>query len=166
MPSNNHEPREPFSLDELKAVLSYDPETGEFTSLLTGKKVGFVVKAKGYVCIGVLGKKCNAHRLAFLLAHGRWPRGEVDHVDGNKLNNRLANLREAQRSTNSQNQIRAHNRNRSGLLGVAWDAARGKWISAIFFEGRKKYLGRYDTPGEAHARYVEAKRLYHPGCTI
>ena len=166
MPIYSHEAREPFTFDQAAAVLTYDPSTGEFTSRITGRKVGFVARAKGYVCIGVLGKKCNAHRLAFLLSHGRWPAGEIDHIDGDKTNNRLANLREVQRCTNSQNQKRAHQRNKSGLLGVSWDEERGKWISAIFFGGKKKYLGRFDSPEEAHARYVEAKRIHHPGCTI
>jgi HNH endonuclease len=157
---------QPFTADQLRSVVDYCPDTGEFTSRLTGKKTGFIARAKGYVCLRVLGKKCNAHRLAWLITHGSWPIGEIDHIDGDKTNNRIGNLRDVSRDLNSQNQIRAHSRNASGLLGVSLDPVRGKWIAAIFFGGKKRFLGRFDTPELAHAKYLEAKRMVHPGCTI
>lgn len=161
-----HLPGRPFSADQLRSIVFYDPETGAFSRKSDGTSIGFIAKAKGYVCLRVLGKKCNAHRLAWLYAHGEWPEGEVDHIDGDKTNNRIVNLRVASRSMNSQNQIRAHNRNTSGLLGVSIDRKRGKWIASIFHNGKKKHLGRFDSPELAHARYLEEKRRIHNGCTI
>ncbi|MDM0086898.1 MULTISPECIES: HNH endonuclease signature motif containing protein [unclassified Variovorax] len=166
MSKQTHIPGQPFTAEQLRAVVSYCPETGVFTSHLTGRPIGFLVKAKGYVCLGVLGKKCNAHHLAWLLAYGEWPKGEIDHRDGVKTNNRLANLRDVSRDVNSQNQLRAHSRSTSGLLGVSADPKRGKWKASIFRESRKHFLGRFDTPELAHACYVQEKRRLHPGCTI
>lgn len=166
MAKQTHLPGQPFSAEQLRAVVAYCPETGVFTSRRSGKQIGFLVGAKGYVCIGVLGKKCNAHRLAWLLVNGAWPAGEIDHIDGDKTNNRIANLRDVCRDTNSQNQLRAHKRNSSGLLGVSVDKKRGKWISSIFMNGKKRFLGRFDAPELAHERYVEEKRRVHAGCTI
>lgn len=118
------------------------------------------------MCIKALGKKCNAHRLAWLHFYGEWPAGEVDHINGIKTDNRIKNLRDAARELNSQNQRRAHHRNQAGLLGVTVDKARGKWLASIFHDGKKRHLGRFNSPEEAHARYIQEKRLVHPGCTI
>lgn len=166
MDQNRHLPRQPFTAAELRAVVAYDPETGKFSRVKDGKPIGFVAQAKGYECLHVLGKKCNAHRLAWLYVHGEWPVGEVDHINGVKTDNRIDNLRDVPRSINSQNQNRAHCRSGTGLLGVAVDKARGKWVASIFHSGRKWSLGRFDSPEAAHQRYVQEKRLVHPGCTI
>ena len=86
---------------------------------------------------------------------------KVDHVDGNGLNNRRANLRQASHSQNICNQRRRAD-NRSGFKGVSPSRRTSrKWMARITVEGQRKRLGYFDTPEEAHAAYVEASRRLH-----
>ena len=80
---------------------------------------------------------------------------EVDHIDGNSLNNRRSNLRLCSRSENMRN-TKLRSDNTSGLKGAFWDAYTGRWIAAIGVNGKFKNLGRFDTAEEAHAVYCEA----------
>jgi hypothetical protein len=86
----------------------------------------------------------------------------VDHRDGDNTNNAWLNLREATNAQNGQNQMQAQKGSTSGYLGVNWDKAKGKWLARIGLNGKSKNLGRFDTPEEAHAAYVAAKRKLHP----
>lgn len=147
-------------------MVRYDATTGKFYRARDGREVGFVVASKGYVCLKLAGKKCNAHRVAWLISTGGWPAGEIDHINGDKTDNRLANLRDVPRLLNAQNQTRAHKRNGTGLLGVHYDQDRDRYIAAIFTGGRKRFLGRHETAEAAHAAYLSAKRRLHEGCTI
>jgi hypothetical protein len=98
---------------------------------------------------------------------GRFPDGQIDHRDGDKDNNRWGNLRDVTRLVNQQNQRRAHRSNRSsGLMGATWSKASKKWQSGIKLNGKFIYLGSFETPEEAHATYISAKRRLHEGCTI
>lgn len=151
---------------QLRALLAYDPSTGELTWRANGRPACFLVRGKGYLCIRVLGKKRNAHRVIWCYLHGDWPAGEIDHVNGVKDDNRADNLRDVPRSVNSQNQKRAHSRSTTGLLGVSADVSRWQFRATIFHDGKKRFLGRFPTAEAAHARYIEEKRRVHPGCTI
>ncbi|MEY4713329.1 MAG: hypothetical protein RIS88_2779 [Pseudomonadota bacterium] len=155
-----------LTASEAAALVIYDQATGKFYLRSDGREVGFVVAAKGYVCLKLAGKKYNAHRVAWLLATGHWPVGEIDHINQVKTDNRLMNLRDVPRVVNAQNQTRAHKRNGTGLLGVHYDKDRDLFIAAIFSGGRKRFLGRHKTAEAAHAAYVSAKRRIHEGCTI
>lgn len=84
---------------------------------------------------------------------------EVDHIDGNGLNNRRSNLRLASRTQNNQNKRRYCN-NRSGYKGVHWNKQRGKWQADIRVNGKLKYLGRYSLPEDAYAAYCVAAATY------
>lgn len=118
----------------------------------------------GYIQIHVCGRLYYAHRLAWLNVHGAWPENMIDHIDGVKSNNRIANLRDVTSQTNCQNQHRAHSRNKTGLLGVQ---ARGeRFFARILVDGHHTHLGTYDTPEEAHKAYVAEKRKHHAGSTI
>lgn len=161
-----------MGVDLLRERLLYDPSTGLFTWRVTagsrralGDAAG-TVDSRGYLVIRVGGKQRSAHRLAWLYVHGVWPDFHIDHIDGNKLNNRIANLRDVSVSVNLQNQKRPRSNSSSGLLGVSLCRQTGKWLAGIGINGRRKALGRFDSPEQAHAVYLEAKRRLHAGCTI
>lgn len=156
---------------ELAAVLAYDPETGLFTwkcdrpgGVKAGTTAGTVNRINGYRCIGIKGRDYYAHRLAWLFSSGDWPSGRIDHINGDKADNRLCNLRNANHSLNAQNLRRAHRDTVTGLLGAY--RARGRYESRLSVNGKTHHLGYFDSPDEAHAAYIEAKRRLHPGCTI
>lgn len=159
-----------ISANELREMLAFDSETGVFTwrkRIGTRAQAGAVAgnpTADGYMGIKLCRKSYLAHRLAWLHVHGEWPSKRIDHIDGNRSNNAIANLRDVSASVNSQNQKRARSDNKTGYLGVCeWD---GKFVAQIGLEGRIYKLGSFDAPELAHAAYLSAKRQMHTGCTI
>jgi hypothetical protein len=155
--------------DRLRELLHYDPERGTFIRKAAsgGTKVGDVAgtinRTLGYIFVGVDGKSYLAHRLAWLHFHGVWPQ-VVDHINGRRTDNRIANLRNVDATHNTQNRRAASSRNKSGVLGVCWD--RGRWVAHIMVNRKRKNLGRYHTVDEAQNAYLTAKRQLHVGCTI
>lgn len=151
------------STDRLHEALSYDPQTGAFTWRSTGKVAGFTAK-DGYRQITLDYRRLPAHRLAWVYQHGAWPTGEIDHVNGKRADNRIANLREVTRRGNSHNIPPGGQRpNKSGFPGVVFHrASGGRWRAQITVAGKSHYLGIYATPEEASAAYVAAKRRLHP----
>jgi hypothetical protein len=154
----------------VRDLLRYDPETGLFTwnkdrvTRKPGDSAGSVTKL-GYLDIIVCRRLYKAHRLAWLHVYGEWPKQEIDHINGDKLDNRIANLRDVSRSMNVQNLQKARRDNKSsGLLGVS--SSYGRWVARIWNDGRLRHIGYYDTPELAHAAYVATKRELHEGCTI
>ena len=131
-----------------------------------GAKAGWSKSTKDtYPRIAIDGKLYRVHRLAWLYVHGVWPEKQLDHKDGVRNNAALDNLRPATQSENNQNQKRAHKRNKSGYLGVCFDKKTSKWRSAITLNYKTTHLGYFDTPAEAHEKYLEAKSKLHPfGC--
>lgn len=159
-----------LTAERLRELLSYDPETGIFTrrvrrsSQAAGTQAGWL--GGGYWHIK-LDKRCYlSHRLAWLHVYSMWPTGEIDHIDADKTNNCIANLRDVSHSVNQQNIKRPQAGNISGHLGVTWHPANKRWQAAIRANGHLKYLGSFDSPEAAYVVYVEAKRRLHPGCTI
>lgn len=153
----------------LKEVLHYDPETGVFTWRVTrgrNAKAGDVAgwPDRGYVRIEVAGRTYRAHRLAWLYVHGVWSSQVIDHIDGNPKNNAIANLRDVSLAVNGQNQRKPRSGSQSRHIGVNRSGAR--WRAQIFIGGKNKHLGLYDTPEQAHAAYLHAKRSLHEGCTL
>lgn len=161
-----------LTAERLREMLHYDLSTGRFVwrqrSGSTGKAgaTAGTVDGRGYIRIGLDHRVYRAHRLAWLYVHGEWPAGEIDHINGDKQNNRLVNLRVVSRSENQQNLRTAHRRNSSDTLGVSLHIATGKWRARIWTGGRNKSLGLFPTKEQAHARYVEAKRELHTGATL
>lgn len=150
----------------LKEVLHYDPETGVFTWLAqTGNriKIGDIagaVGAAGHRYVGVDRKLYFSHRLAWLYVTGSWPRNQIDHRNGVRDDNRIANLREAAPGQNQQN-IKLPSTNKSGFMGVSWSRQKRKWAAHIMLAKRSKYLGYFTTPEDAHAAYLAAKADLH-----
>ncbi len=120
----------------------------------------------GYGTVSMLATAIPAHRIVWAAHHGQWPRQLIDHIDGNPSNNAIANLRDVNAFVNRQNQRVARRDSRSGLIGAIWLSQRQCWKAEIRVNGKKRMIGRYKSPQEAHAAYVAAKRLLHPGCTL
>lgn len=158
----------------LRELIDYDPETGIFMRKLSvswrhrpGTRADVVQprgRAEGYYYARVDGRRYSAHRLAWLYVYGEWPKHQIDHIDGNPGNNRIANLRDVTASMNQQNHKRVPKKSKSGFIGVS--LKRGRWMAALTFDGKQIYLGYYDKPEDAHQAYLEGKRKYHAGCTF
>ena len=161
-----------IDLATLKRLLKYDPATGVFTWLVwrpNGVKAGDVagfIESNGYRVISLYRKFYKAHRLAWFYMTGEWPKNELDHVNGVRTDNRLANLRAADRSLNKQNMRKARRDNRTGLLGVYEQNGRFRAGIKVRGEKRRRHLGTFATAQDAHVAYLAAKRALHEGCTI
>jgi hypothetical protein len=163
-----------LTAQRLRELVHYDPQTGSFTRLQArctvaqaGTVAGYAA-AEGYRRFMVDRKTYLLHRLAWLYTYGEWPKYQIDHINGIRDDNRLCNLRDATPSINRQN-MRAVKPERinSGLMGAFFDSrGGGRWYSAITVNGRRKHIGMFKTPEDAHTAYLEAKRKLHPGCTI
>lgn len=132
----------PCSHAEFKQLLHYAPETGVFTwKASTSKHIKRVGKRAGsigtYVVIGMFCRSYYAHRLAWFYVRAEWPKGQIDHKNRNKIDNRLFNLRDVTAAKNRQNR-----KLRPGQ-GVCWDAGKQRWYARIQIEGRTLNLGRY-----------------------
>lgn len=162
-----------LTAERLRELLHYDPETGVFTFRIAtkprlggraqpGKVAGSEHKTIGYVYLCIAKKKYLAHRVAWLYVHGEWPL-LIDHINGVRNDNRLANLRDSSPLLNSQN--RRVTLAGTGLIG-AYRTREGRFKSSIRVGGRQKWLGVFDTAEDAHFAYLAAKRKLHQGCTI
>lgn len=153
--------------NRVRELLTYSPESGGFVWAATrgraivGMAAGFVA-GSGYSSIRLDGINYQSHRLVWLHVHGVWPSGFIDHINGDRSDNRLCNLRDVNRAENMQNQRRAHRSNRSGCLGVA-QTKWGKFQASISAHGTKKNLGNFNTVEEASVAYQAAKRALHIG---
>ena len=162
------------SHDEALALFLYDPETGVFRWRV-GRRAVSAGDIAGSPALGrrggltwrirVRGVRYAAHRLAFFYVNGRWPTCEIDHINGDAMDNRIVNLREVSREQNEQNKRRARKDSTSGLIG-AMRNPRGGWKSTIRTNGKRLYLGSFTTPQAAHEAYVAAKRRLHSTCSI
>lgn len=153
----------------LRELLHYDPATGIFSRRTTfrqwkaGAPVGSTM-VKGYTAVWADGRHYSAHRLAWLYVHGEWPAEQIDHRNGDKADNRIANLRVVTGSVNQQNRIKCQANNSTGMLGVhRW---KQYFRADIHVDGRQKSLGYFKTPEEASQAYIEAKRRFHEGNTL
>ena len=158
--------------DRLMELLHYDQFTGVFTRQIKishNAKVGDIVgcNSRGYLVSSIDGKLYFLHRLAWLYMYGKFPYGYIDHIDGNKSNNAICNLRDVSNAINTQNTHVARNCNKStGLLGATLNKRNGRYRAQIKIDGNNIYLGDFDFAEDAHKEYISAKRKYHKGCTI
>lgn len=138
----------------LRDLLDYCPETGVFTRRVTvnnrnraGSIAGYTGQA-GYEYIGIDGTSFMSHRLAWLHVHGCWPAEEIDHINRDRGDNRIVNLRAVCRSVN--------NRNNSGR-GYFLDKRSGKYRAGMTVNKRTVYLGSFDRAEDARCAYLAAR---------
>lgn len=156
------------SFEVIRSRVSYEPSTGVFTMKVSAgrKRAGDVAGYAdnlGYWKLCIRGRWVMAHRLAWALENGNeWPQGEIDHINGNPSDNRISNLRVANRSQNVAN-AKFNSLNTTGYRGVCVvKRAHGiKYQADVRKDGRKVYLGTFDTPEDAHAAYVKAAVQAH-----
>lgn len=124
--------------------------------------VAGTLTVQGYIAVTVGTKKYRAHRIVWLLSTGQWPSQHIDHINGVTTDNRIENLRDVDRTTNQQNQVRLCKTNKTGFRGVFFLARTGRYKASARVPGRDKttHLGYFDTPQEAFA-VAEAYRENH-----
>ena len=150
---------------KLKELFTYSPETGLFCRLFSrgGEQFGSEAGSlhpSGYVYITIDYKKYFAHRLAWLYVHGVMPEFAIDHVNRERSDNRISNLREATALENQQNLPKRID-NSSGAIGVNWHKQSKKWRAEIRFMGKKIHLGLHGSFDDAVAARANAKAKYH-----
>lgn len=155
--------------EDLQKILDYDPKNGLFYWKLNKK--GHIKKGdlagskhiKGYIQIRINGKDYLAHRLALIISGiNIKPNDQVDHINSDKKDNSLSNLRLANYNQNNQN-VSVRKDNLSGFKGVGFDARRNKWRARIRSNNKIQWLGYFDTPEKAHEAYCrEAERQHGP----
>lgn len=157
------------SVERLNDVLLYENETGLLKwrnkKIKTSDGYAGCFRKDGYRVIRIDSVLMYAHRIVWALFNGKYPEQFIDHINTNKRDNRIENLRDVSVATNSRNQTKARSDNHSsGYLGVQRN--HNGWQACITTDRKRKCLGTYKTPEDAHAAYVEAKRKLHDGCTI
>lgn len=162
--------RQTLTAEYLRSRLNYDPETGVFvwagsrelsSNRRAGNRAGSVNR-EGYRMLNIHRTFYAAHRLAWLYVHGEWPANELDHINGMRDDNRIANLRVADRFINTQN-VAVRKTNRSGFAGVSFYKPTGMWKAQIRHANKTHHLGYFPKPEDAHAAYVQAKFSMHKG---
>ena len=132
----------------IEDALDYNPETGALTWKVdrgTRARKGDIAgcpHSQGYRQVKLGGKPPLSHRVAFYIMECRWPKEQIDHINGTKTDNRWSNLREADHPENMRNQ-KQYKTNTSGCTGVHWYKRRQQWVSQIRVSGRLKHLGYY-----------------------
>lgn len=150
--------------ERVRELLSYNPETGKFRWRI--KRLGCssgkcgTINQNGYHVIRLDFVAYKAHVLAWYYVTGVWPDRFVDHIDGDKLNNKFENLRLATPGQNAMNR-KMHKNNKSGFKGVTYNRLARKWQANITVNRKIMYLGLYVTPEEAHDAYCKAAVEYH-----
>lgn len=174
-----------ISICEIKKFIRYDEDTGKFywlerdeayfnpgnqtqadrakawNSKNAGKEAGNT-GFNGYRRISVLDKSHLAHRLAWAIYYGEWPSKCIDHINGDRADNRIANLRNVSKRENALNK-RMSKYNTSGTVGVSWSPERGKWVAFINYGGGRKSLGRFSSKEDAIVarKHAEVVHGYH-----
>lgn len=165
-PVNGYKQNGEISHTRLRELLHYSPDTGSFIwKIATSNRgavnsvAGFLLNT-GYRYITLDGQKYLAHRLAWFYVNGEWPSGDIDHIDRNRDNNAIANLRPATRSQNMSNGgVRKDSK--SGYRGVTWHAQNKSWRATIQKDGKQHYLGCYKNVEDAAEAYrVAAIKIF------
>jgi hypothetical protein len=151
--------------EELKELLNYNSETGVFTwkvsparQVFSGDIAG-TKRKDGYIQIKVKNKLILSHRLAWIYMYGYLPK-YIDHINGQRDDNRIINIREVSNQQNSLNSKISKN-NTSGIKGVYWDKSRNKWTVRLSIDGKCKFFKRFDDIDLAKLVIEEVRNKYH-----
>jgi HNH endonuclease/AP2 domain len=154
-----------LTAERLRLLLRYDPATGLFTRLHScggrraGSVAGYIDRRDGYRIIRVDDKLYPASNLAWLYVTGRFPQLDIDHWDGDRANDKWANLRHVTRTVNSENRSTPAGRN--PYIGVCWHRRAKKWVACISHGGVAYHLGLFTNAEDARDAYIAAKRKLH-----
>lgn len=151
-----NEARRIFSYDELTGCISW--KVSLCRRIPNGSIAGHIHK-NGYRRVMYKAKPYYSHRIAWLIHYGNWPEYNIDHIDGNKLNNKISNLRDVDQSENTKNSKKCIN-NTSGVTGVYWRKYRNHWSVYINDNRRLVFLGNYKTIFNAAATRISAQNKY------
>lgn len=156
----------PLPIDRFLECLDYCPESGVLTRK-TGQYVGQSAKkvVGGYLRLKVDGECYAAHRVAWSMFYGKEPEHEIDHINGDRKDNRISNLRDVTPALNSQNCRKPRPGSLTKVLGVRKNRV-GRYEARIKIDGRGVHIGTFDTADQAHSAYVLEKRRAHPGSTL
>ena len=147
---------ETFHYDSNQGKLFWKVKRSNNTNI--GDEAGWV-DGYGYRQVTFDGKGIRAHRIIFFIEHGYIPE-LIDHINGNKLDNRISNLRECSKSQNGMNRGKQKN-NYSGISGVCWNSSAKKWQAYIKVDGRQIYLGLFSDKQEAAEVVTESRKKLH-----
>jgi hypothetical protein len=165
-------------IETVRELLSYDPDTGVFVWKYRDRKwfkterafkiwnkryphepALTAVNDRGYKYGNIFDCKYRAHRIAHAIHYGEWPKNQIDHINGVRDDNRIANLRAVTNKENSKNSSKSKN-NTSGFNGVSWDKRQNRWASYIMVDGIKVHLGRFGCKLDAIAARINANKKY------
>lgn len=170
----------------LRKLLDYDPDSGllvwkvrtpdlfseyknpkarcrQFNSTFAGKRAMYANTSRhGYLTGSIFGRQYLAHRVVWVIVNGVWP-DCIDHINGDRTDNRISNLRSVRKSENARNSARSK-RNKSGIIGIYWAHHAGKWRAEICSNGSRIHLGYFSDKSDAAAarKNAEAKCGFHP----
>ena len=169
-----------YNKDQLESLLRYNPDTGQFfwrvrdealftnsqqalawNNKFSGKEAFTSLDGKGYKHGDIFNKRVYPHQLAIIIIHGEYDSDKyaVDHIDGNRCNNKIKNLRLVEYKDNSLNMKKPVN-NTSGYIGVTWHKGANKWMAQVHSRGKCYYLGLFESVQEAvDARLEKQKEL-------
>lgn len=164
------------SPEVLRQLLTYDPATGDlvwrtrhaemfptkaastwWNGRFANQKALTAIDSSGYRFGLIFSVTHKAHRVIWALYYGAWPRGEIDHLNGIKTDNRIKNLRDVHKSVNARN-TKMYGHNTSGQNGVSWYRRNNKWRASIKIDGQQKHLGYFECFDDAIAARKAAEK--------
>ena len=171
--------KKPPSPSVLRLLIDYDPETGAlvwrvrdvsfftdgersaihcmrvWNARYAGNPAFKGKTSKGYFRGGIFSRRYLAHRVAWAICSGAWPENDIDHINGKRSDNRIANLRTATRQENCKNSAIGI-KNTSGTIGVSWSENKSRWVAQLSKNGKRKHIGYFKSKDEAISARVKA----------
>ena len=142
-----------------KHMFTCDRLWKSWNATFSDKEINSKSKASGYLRIGILGKCMQFHRVIWAYHYGEWPSGQIDHINHDRADNRIENLRIVTHSENAKN-MRKNAKNASGVMGVSWEKNRSKWQAKITVDRVQRHLGRFDRFEDAVAARRQAEKEF------